>query len=157
VCFQPWKRQQDRRTPHEAHSARVGHLKIALDFKAAIHNHTVVDSLSTTLSAISDPTRRAILARLSAGSATVGELAEPFRMSQQAVSKHLAYLERARLVQKRREGRRHVCVLKPATFKEVADWVEYYRNFWQQALDRMGEYFRTMEAREEKHGRKRRD
>jgi DNA-binding transcriptional ArsR family regulator len=114
----------------------------------------VVDTLSTTLSALSDPTRRAILARLSAGPATVGELAGPFQMSQQAVSKHLAYLERARLVEKRREGRRHLCTLRPAPFKEVADWVEYYRTFWDQTLDRLGEYLQTMEAKEEKRGRK---
>jgi DNA-binding transcriptional ArsR family regulator len=86
----------------------------------------------------------------------VGELAGPFRMSQQAVSKHLAYLERARLVEKRREGRSHVCTLKPAPFKEVADWVEYYRNFWEQTLDRLDAYLRTMQAEEKKHGGKRR-
>lgn len=118
-----------------------------------------MDSLSTTLAALSDPTRRAILARLSAGPATVGELADPFHISQQAVSKHLAYLERARLVEKRQEGRSHVCTLRPAPFKEVADWVEYYRNFWEQTLDRLGEYLRTMEAtegQERVRGRKRR-
>jgi len=129
-------------------------VKNSVDIATRINNHTVVDTLSATLSALSDPTRRSILARLSAGPATVGELAEPFEMSQQAVSKHLAYLERARLVEKRREGRSHVCTLRPAPFKEVADWVEYYRNFWEQTLDRLGEYLRTMEAREEKHGRK---
>ena len=86
----------------------------------------------------------------------MGELAEPFEMSQQAVSKHLAYLERARLVEKRREGRSHVCTLRPAPFKEVAEWVEYYRNFWEQTLDRLDEYLRTMEAGEEKHGHKQR-
>ena len=79
--------------------------------------------MSTTLAALADPTRRSILGRLASGSATVGELAGPFRISQQAVSKHLAYLERARLVEKRREGRRHFCRLSPAPFKEVADWV----------------------------------
>jgi len=129
-------------------------VKNSVDIATRINNHTVVDTLSATLSALSDPTRRSILARLSAGPATVGELAEPFEMSQQAVSKHLAYLERARLVEKRREGRSHVCTLRPAPFKEVAEWVEYYRNFWEQTLDRLGEYLRTMEAREEKHGRK---
>ena len=84
----------------------------------------------------------------------MGELAGPFQMSQQAVSKHLAYLERARLVDKRRAGRSHVCTLRPAPFKEVAEWVEYYRNFWEQTLDRLGEYLRAMEATEGKHGRK---
>jgi DNA-binding transcriptional ArsR family regulator len=134
-------------------------VKNLVDFGVIIHNHMVVDSLSTTLSALSDPTRRAILARLSAGPATVGELADPFHMSQQAVSKHLAYLERAHLVDKRRDGRSHVCTLSPAPFKEVADWVGYYRNFWEQTLDRLGEYLRTIEAtdgKDEKRGRKRR-
>jgi len=137
-------------------SLKTGHYKNAVDIAVGIHNHTVVDTLSATLSALSDPTRRSILARLSAGPATVGELAEPFEMSQQAVSKHLAYLERARLVEKRREGRSHVCTLRPAPFKEVAEWVEYYRNFWEQTLDRLDEYLRTMGAGEEKHGHKQR-
>ena len=131
-------------------------MKNPVDITLIIHNHVVVDTLSATLSALSDPTRRSILAQLSTGPATVGELAEPFQISQQAVSKHLAYLQRARLVDKRRAGRSHVCTLRPAPFKEVADWVEYCRNFWEQTLDRLGEYLRTMEAGEEKHGPQRR-
>jgi DNA-binding transcriptional ArsR family regulator len=102
-----------------------------------MHNHTVVDSLSITLSALSDPTRRSILSRLAARPATVGELAGPFHMSQQAISKHLAYLERARLVEKRSEGGSHVCTLRPAPFKEVSELVEHYRAFWEQALHRL--------------------
>lgn len=116
----------------------------------------VVDALSTTLAALSDPTRRSILARLAAGAATVGELAGPFRMTQQAVSKHLAYLERARLVEKRREGRSHVCTLRPAPFREVADWVEHYRRFWELSFDRLEEYLRRLDAKGRKHvGRQR--
>jgi DNA-binding transcriptional ArsR family regulator len=111
----------------------------------------VVDALSTTLTALSDPTRRSILAQLATGAATVGELAEPFRMTQQAVSKHLAYLERARLVEKRREGRSHVCTLRPVPFKEVADWVEHYRRFWELSFDRLDEYLRELKAKERKH------
>jgi DNA-binding transcriptional ArsR family regulator len=122
----------------------------------AIHNHKVVDSLSATLSALSDPTRRSILSRLAAGSATVGELAEPFHISQQAVSKHLAHLQRARLVEKRREGRRHVCSLRPAPFKEVSELVEQYRLFWEQALDRLEAYLRSTAGEEQKHGHKHR-
>lgn len=114
----------------------------------------VVDTLSSTLAALSDPTRRSILDRLAAGPATVGELVEPFRISQQAVSKHLAYLERARLVEKRREGRRHVCTLRPVPFKEVADWVGHYRCFWEQSFDRLDEYLRKLQTKEKKHGRK---
>ena len=116
----------------------------------------VVDSLSATLAALSDPTRRSILSRLASGPATVGELAEPFRMSQQAVSKHLAYLERARLVEKRREGRSHVCTLRPAPFKEVSELVEHYRVFWEQTLDRLAAYLRATEPKEGKHGHKQR-
>jgi DNA-binding transcriptional ArsR family regulator len=116
----------------------------------------VVDSLSATLAALSDPTRRSILARLAGGPASVGEVAGPFRISQQAVSKHLAYLERARLVEKRRKGRRHVCTLRPAPFREVADWVEHYRRFWELSFDRLEEYLRGLEAKERKQvGRQR--
>jgi DNA-binding transcriptional ArsR family regulator len=113
-----------------------------------MHNHSVVDSLSTTLAALSDPTRRSILTRLANGPATVGELAGPFRMSQQAVSKHLAFLERARLVEKRRKGRRHVCTLRPVPFKEVADWVEHYRAFWEASFERLEKYLRELKANE---------
>ncbi len=125
-----------------------------LDFPATIYNHIVVDSLGTTLAALADPTRRSILERLANGPATVGELAGPFRISQQAVSKHLAYLERARLVEKRREGRRHVCTLSPVPFREVADWVEHYRRFWEQSFDRLDDYLRELKKKEKKHGRK---
>jgi DNA-binding transcriptional ArsR family regulator len=114
----------------------------------------VVDTLSAIFAALSDPTRRSILARLAGGAATVGELAGPFRMTQQAVSKHLAYLERARLVKKRREGRSHVCALRPAPFKEVADWVEHYRRFWKQSFDRLDEYLRELKAKEPRHVRR---
>jgi DNA-binding transcriptional ArsR family regulator len=116
----------------------------------------VVDSLSATLAALSDPTRRSILARLATGAATVGELAGPFRMTQQAVSKHLSYLERAGLVEKRRKGRSHVCTLRPAPFREVSDLVEHYRRFWELSFDRLEEYLRGIEAKEHKHvGRQR--
>ena len=87
---------------------------LGLDKPAAIHNHMVVDTLSTTFMALSDPTRRSILGRLAHGPASVSELAAPFAMSQQAISKHLAYLERARLIDKRRSGRQHFCILNPA-------------------------------------------
>jgi len=107
-----------------------------------------------TLGALADPTRRSILGRLADGPATVGELAGPFRISQQAVSKHLAYLERARLVEKRREGRRHVCTLSPAPFKEVAAWVEHYRRFWDESFDRLGDYLHELQKKERKHGHK---
>jgi DNA-binding transcriptional ArsR family regulator len=110
----------------------------------------VVDALGATLAAAADPTRRAILRRLAHGPATVGEIARPFRMSQQAVSKHLAYLERARLVEKRRKGRLHICELKPEPLKEVAEWAEGYRKFWE-------ERFRNLDTLLEEMKRKRGD
>jgi DNA-binding transcriptional ArsR family regulator len=78
-------------------------------------------------------------------------LAVPYHTSQQAVSKHLAYLERARLVKKRRQGRNYVCTLRPAPFREVSDWVEHYRIFWDQALHRLDEYLRASQVKNEKH------
>jgi DNA-binding transcriptional ArsR family regulator len=104
-----------------------------------------VDALSTTLAALSDPTRRAMLERLTAGPASVNELAAPFQMSQQAVSKHLAYLERACLIEKQRQGRQHLCRLLPAPIKEVVGWAERYRRFWEGGFDRLGELLREME------------
>jgi DNA-binding transcriptional ArsR family regulator len=103
----------------------------------AIHNHQVVDTLSITLAALSDPTRRAILGRLKAGPASVTELSEPFGVSQQAISKHLAYLERANLVRTRREGRLQVRELNPTPIREVADWTEEYRGYWKGAFSRL--------------------
>ena len=107
----------------------------------------VVDRLSITLAAVSDPTRRALLERLRRGPASVGELAEPFRMSQQAVSKHLAYLEKARLVAKRRQGRVHVCRLNPTPLREVAEWAATYRAFWDQSFDRLDAYLRMLQSK----------
>jgi DNA-binding transcriptional ArsR family regulator len=112
-----------------------------------------VDSLSATLDAVSDPTRRSILARLAAGPASVGELARPFRMAQQAVSKHLALLERARLIEKRREGRRHVCTLRPAPIAEVAAWTEEYRRFWTESFARLDAVLEDLKAKEAERDR----
>lgn len=103
------------------------------------HNNMVVDLLSTTFAALSDPTRRAILFRLQSGPASVHELAEPFAMSQQAISKHLAYLERAQLIRKQREGREHICHLNPTPLREVATWVEQYEKFWTDAFGQLGD------------------
>lgn len=96
-----------------------------------------MDSLSATLSALSDPTRRALLARLQRGPATVTELAQPFRVTQQAISKHLACLERARLIDKRRDGRQQVCSLEPGPLRDVAAWVDAHRRHWTAAFARL--------------------
>src|SRR5688572_27592543 len=97
------------------------------------------DKLSETFAALADPTRRAILARLSAGEASVNELAKPFRMSLPAVSKHLKVLERARLITRGRNAQWRPCRLKAAPLKEAVDWLEHYRQFWEQSLDRLEE------------------
>jgi DNA-binding transcriptional ArsR family regulator len=118
-----------------------------VDSRRLIHNRMVVDRLSLTLAALSDPTRRAILSRLARGQASVNELAEPFRVSQQAVSKHLAYLQRARLIHKRREGRQHFCTLNPGPFDEVVNWLENSRRFWKESFERLDSVLEEMKAR----------
>lgn len=115
----------------------------------------VVDALSLTLAALSDPTRRAILARLRAGPASVTELSEPFGVSQQAISKHLAYLERANLVQRRREGRQQIRELNPAPIRQVAEWADEYRLYWQGAFNRLRGLLDRETARRQR-GRRRR-
>lgn len=98
------------------------------------------DRLSTTLSALADPTRRAILARLSLGEASVGELAEPFEMSLPAVSKHLKVLERAGLISRGREAQWRPCRLEAAPLRDVNSWLDSYRGFWEEKFDRLDAY-----------------
>ena len=106
------------------------------------------DPLSATLSALADPTRRAILARLASGEATVGELAEPFPMSLPGISKHLKVLERAGLIARGRTAQWRPCRLEATALKEVADWVEHYRRFWDESLDRLDQYLKEVQATE---------
>jgi DNA-binding transcriptional ArsR family regulator len=121
------------------------------------------DTLSLTLSALADPTRRAILARLALGETSVSELAEPFDMSLPAVSKHLKVLERAGLVARGREAQWRPCRLEAAPLRDVAGWIDGYRRFWEQSFDRLDAYLQTVQARQakqskrkgmKKHGRK---
>ncbi len=115
------------------------------------------DQLTTTFAALADPTRRAILARLAAGEASVTELAEPFKMSMPAISKHLKVLERARLIARGREAQYRPCRLEASPLKDVADWVEHYRRFWTESFDRLDDYLRELKAQQikkEKHARK---
>ena len=115
------------------------------------------DHLSVTFAALADPTRRAILARLSSGAASVTELAEPFDMSMPAISKHLKVLERAGLIARSRDAQWRPCQLEGARLKEVADWLEHYRRFWEQTFDRLDEYLRQLKKnKEKKHERKQR-
>jgi DNA-binding transcriptional ArsR family regulator len=112
------------------------------------------DRLSATFAALADPTRRAILARLVSGETSVSELAAPFDMSLPAVSKHLKVLERAGLIARGREAQWRPCRIEPHALKEVDDWLERYRRFWEQSFDRLDDYLRELQARETKDGRK---
>jgi DNA-binding transcriptional ArsR family regulator len=112
------------------------------------------DHLTATFAALSDPTRRAILARLTSGETSVTELAEPFEISLPAVTKHLKVLERAGLIRRGREAQWRPCRLEPKPLREVSDWVEKYRQFWEQRLDRLEDYLRKLQAQGKKHARK---
>jgi len=119
------------------------------------------DALSNTFAALADPTRRAILARLITGEASVTQLAEPFEMSLPAVSKHLKVLERAGLIARGREAQWRPCRLEAGPLKDVADWTEHYRRFWTESFDRLDDYLQELKAqelkiKEKKHGRKQR-
>ncbi|HEV8339687.1 MAG TPA: metalloregulator ArsR/SmtB family transcription factor [bacterium] len=113
------------------------------------------DRLSATFAALADPTRRAILARLARGEASVTELAEPFDMSLPGISKHLKVLQRAGLIARRRRAQWRPCRLEAAPLKEVTEWAEHYRRFWEQSFDRLDDYLRDLQRREKKHGHKR--
>lgn len=107
-----------------------------------------MDRLSLTFSALADPTRRAILARLSNGPASVNELAAPFSMSLPAVSKHLKVLERAQLIARGREAQWRPCEIKAAPLKEATDWMEQYRQFWEARFDRLDAYLQELQAQQ---------
>jgi len=111
--------------------------------------------LSTTFAALADPTRRAILARLVSGGASVTELAQPFDISLPAISKHLKVLERAGLIARGREAQWRPCRLEAGPLRNVADWVEDYRRFWEESFKRLDQYLLEMKKKEKKHGRKR--
>lgn len=112
------------------------------------------DRLSVTFGALADPTRRAILARLAKGPATVTELAAPFDMTLPAVSKHLKVLERAGLIERGREAQWRPCQLKARPLAEAADWVERYRRFWEERFDRLDAYLKELQKEDKKTGRK---
>jgi DNA-binding transcriptional ArsR family regulator len=112
------------------------------------------DRLSTTLAALADPTRRAILARLADGETSVTALAEPFAISLPAVSKHLKVLERAGLIARGRAAQWRPCRLDAAPLHEVAAWLERYRRFWEDSLDRLDDYLHELQAKETTHDRK---
>jgi DNA-binding transcriptional ArsR family regulator len=109
-----------------------------------------MDQLSITLAALADPTRRAILARLAKGEATVNELAEPFDLRLPTVSKHLKVLQRANLVSQSRKAQWRPCRLEAAPLKEVAEWVWSYRTHWEESFDRLAAYLKSTESKRKK-------
>ena len=111
------------------------------------------DPLSVTFAALADPTRRAILARLATGEASVCALAEPFAMSLPAVSKHLKVLERAGLIVRSRDAQWRPCRISAGPLKDAAHWMEPYRRFWEQSFDRLDAYLNELQEKEKKHGR----
>jgi len=111
------------------------------------------DQLSVTFAALADPTRRAILAHLAKGEASVTELAQPFEMSLPAISKHLKVLERAGLITRGREAQWRPCRLEAEPLKDAATWIEQYRQFWEENLDRLDEYLQELQAEEKQQDR----
>jgi DNA-binding transcriptional ArsR family regulator len=115
------------------------------------------DRLSATFAALADPTRRAILARLATGETSVMELAEPFDMSLPAVSKHLKVLERAGLIERGREAQWRPCRLQASPLKGVADWVDFYRRFWEESLDKLGSYLEELQRKDKESRKEKKD
>jgi DNA-binding transcriptional ArsR family regulator len=112
------------------------------------------DHLSLTFAALADPTRRAILARLAEGEASVSELSEPFEISQPAITKHLKVLERAGLISRGRQAQWRPCRLEAQPLREATGWMEQYRQFWEESLDRLEDYLNELQAKEARHGKR---
>jgi DNA-binding transcriptional ArsR family regulator len=112
------------------------------------------DHLNTTFAALSDPTRRAILTRLASGEASVTQLAKPFEMSLPAISKHLKVLENAGLIARGRDAQWRPCRLAPGPLKNAAEWLEKYRRFWEESFDRLDDYLREVQKKEQRNGRR---
>jgi len=123
---------------------------------SAATENMLADHLSSTFAALADPTRRAILARLASGETSVTDLAEPFDISLPAVSKHLKVLEGAGLIARGRDAQWRPCRLEAGRLREVADWVEHYRRFWEESLDKLDSYLKQLQRKEKEHGRKKR-
>src|ERR1700691_3192794 len=132
-----------------------GIAKLTFDIDRKIHYRMVVDGLGTTFTALSDPTRRAMIERLSHGPASVHGLTKPFALSQQMISKHIACLVRARIVIKTKHGRESVCTLRPDAIKTVSDWAISYRRFWEERLDKLDAVVNQMKKEGVRDDRKR--
>jgi DNA-binding transcriptional ArsR family regulator len=112
------------------------------------------DHLSLTFAALADPTRRAILARLAEGEASVSELSAPFEISQPAITKHLKVLERAGLISRGRQAQWRPCRLEAQPLREATGWMEQYRQFWEESLDRLEDYLNELQEKETRHGKR---
>jgi DNA-binding transcriptional ArsR family regulator len=115
------------------------------------------DQLSETFQALADPTRRAMLSRLTKGEASVQELAKPFKMSLPAISKHLKVLEKSGLIIRRSRAQQRLCKLHTQRMKEAVDWLEHHRKLWEERLDRLDEYLKELQEKEKKEKRHERD
>src|ERR1700682_1774908 len=113
-----------------------------------VHHNMSPERLNSTFAALADPTRRAILARLASGEASVTKLAKPFEMSLPAISKHLKVLERAGLIVRGREAQWRPCRLEAGPLKDASDWLEHYRRFWERSFDRLEDYLRELQGKE---------
>ena len=112
------------------------------------------NDLDAIFAALADPTRRAIVARLASGEASVMELVEPFKLTQPAISKHLKVLENAGLISRGRDAQRRPCRLEPRRLEQLAEWIGSYREFWEQSYQRLDEYLQTLQSKEKARGRK---
>ena len=114
-----------------------------------------MNQLDSTFAALADPTRRAMVVRLTMGSASIHDLTEPFSLSQQMISKHVACLVRARIVVKQRRGRESICSLRPVSIKAIAEWASDFRSLWEQSFDKLDEVLREMKNEETTRGKSR--
>jgi DNA-binding transcriptional ArsR family regulator len=127
--------------------------KTILDILTTIHYHLVVNRLDSTFAALADPTRRAVVIKLTLGPASVHDLTEPFSLSQQMISKHVACLVRAKIVIKQRRGRESICTLRPTAIKAVADWALDFRRLWEESFDKLDTVLQEMKNEETTHGK----
>ena len=130
-----------------------GSSRIILDISIITHNHLVVDKLDSTFAALADATRRAMVIKLTLGPASIHDLTEPFSLSQQMISKHVACLVRARIVDKQKRGRESICTLRPTAIKAVADWALDFRRLWEESFDKLDAVLHEMKTEEIAHGK----
>src|SRR4029077_18153779 len=157
----PRRRAEGRLDEADRLTRREFVFNLSVKYMSAATGNMSPDHLTSTFAALADPTRRAILARLASGETSVTDLARPFDMSLPAVSKHLKVLEGAGLIARGRDAQWRPCRLEAGRLREVADWVEHYRRFWEESLDRLDDDLKELQSKEtrtkeKKHGRKQR-